>query len=132
MDLNHFWSGDLTLSPSGDLALASGDINAQQQLLRALMTNPALADSAGNPFASPDYTFHATWGAGIPRRIGRTLAVNELRAQIVATAKTIDGIAQSPPPTVAVTPINNGAAISISYTDATTNQPVTLSFDINQ
>ena len=130
-DLNHFWSNDLAISANGDLAVADGDTLAQQELLRALMTNPQLADSAGNPIASPDYTWHADFGAGIPRRIGKTLNTSELRGAILSTIRTIAGIAQSPAPAVTVTPFNNGAAVTIQYADATTGQIATLSFDIN-
>jgi hypothetical protein len=131
-DIGHFWSSDLSIAANGDLAVADGDTLAQQELLRALMTNPQLADSAGNPIASPDYTWHADFGAGIPRRIGKTLNVSELRGRIQSTIKTIAGIATSPTPVVTVTPFNNGAAVTIQYADAVTGQVSTLSFDINQ
>lgn len=131
-DASHFWSNDLSVASNGDLAVADGDTLSQQELLRALMTNPQLADSAGNPLASPDYTWHADFGAGIPRRIGKTLNVSELRGAILTTIKTIAGIAASPTPVVTVTPFNNGAAVTIQYADAVTGQVSTLSFDINQ
>ena len=132
MDLGHFWSNDLSIAANGDLAVADGDTLAQQELLRALMTNPQWSDSAGNPIASPDYTWHADFGAGIPRRIGKTLNVAELRGTIQSTIRTIAGIAVSPAPVVTVTPFNNGAAVTIQYADATTGQIATLSFDITQ
>ena len=131
-DASHFWSNDLSIAANGDLAIADGDTLAQQELLRALMTNPQWSDSAGNPLASPDYTWHADFGAGIPRRIGKTLNVAELRGSIQATIKTIAGIAPTPAPVVTVTPFNNGAAVTIQYADATTGQIATLSFDITQ
>jgi hypothetical protein len=131
-DVSHFWSNDLQIGANGDLSVADGDTLAQQELLRALMTNPLLADSAGNPIASPDYTWHADFGAGIPRRIGKTLNASELRGAILTTIKTIAGIAQVPTPVVTVTPFNNGAAVTIQYADAVTGQAATLSFDINQ
>ena len=96
------------------------------------MTNPQWSDAAGNPLASPDYTWHADFGAGIPFRIGKTLNVSELRGAIQTTIKTIDGIATSPAPVVTVTPFNNGAAVTIQYADAVTGQIATLSFDITQ
>jgi hypothetical protein len=131
-DLNHFWSNDLSIASNGDLALADGDTLAQQELLRALMTNPQREDSAGNPLSSPDYTWHAEFGAGIPYRIGKTLNASELRGTILSTIKTIAGIADTPSPVVTVTPFNNGAAVTIQYADAVTGQIATLSFDINQ
>lgn len=130
-DLGHFWSGDISLSPTGDLAVATGDTLAQQELLRALFTSPVLNDQAGNPFASPDYTFHATFGAGLGRRIGRPMAPSETRAAILSSIATIAGIAQSPAPNVIVAPFNNGMSVTIQYADAVTGQVATLSFDIN-
>lgn len=131
-DLGHFWSGDISLSPNGDLAVATGDTLAQQELLRALFTSPILNDQAGNPFASPDYTFHATFGAGLGRRIGRPMAPSETRAAILSSIALIAGIAQSPAPNVIVAPFNNGMSVTIQYADAVTGQIATLSFDINQ
>lgn len=131
-DLFQYWSNDLSIAANGDLSVADGDTLAQQELLRALMTNPQWSDSAGNPLASPDYTWHADFGAGIPRRIGKTLNASELRGTILSTIKTIAGIAQTPTPSVTVTPFNNGAAVTIQYADAVTGQVATLSFDINQ
>jgi hypothetical protein len=131
-DLGHFWGNDLSIAANGDLAVSTDDTLAQQELLRALMTNPRWTDSAGNPLASPDYTWHADFGAGIPYRIGKTLNVSELRGAIQKTIKTIAGIAASPAPVVTVTPFNNGAAVTIQYADAVTGQVATLSFDITQ
>jgi hypothetical protein len=131
-DLSQFWSNDLSIASNGDLAVANDDSLAQQELLRALMTNPQWSDSAGNPISSPDYTWHADFGAGIPRRIGKTLNVSELRGAIQSTIRTIAGIAPTPAPVVTVTPFNNGAAVTIQYADAVTGQIATLSFDINQ
>jgi hypothetical protein len=131
-DAFHVWGGDLALLPNGDLAIADGDTFAQQELLRTLMTSPALPDQAGNPFASPDYTFHADWGAGLGRRIGQPLNASRLRATILSSMATIAGIAKSPTPNVIVTPFNNGASVTIQYADAVTGQIATLSFDINR
>lgn len=131
-DVNHFWGNDISIAANGDLSFADGDTFAQQELLRALMTNPRWTDSTGSPIASPDYTWHPNFGAGIPRRIGRTLNASELRGVIQATIKTIAGIAQTPAPNVIVTPFNNGASVTIQYADAVTGQVATLSFDINQ
>jgi hypothetical protein len=130
-DLSQFWSGDIALSPNGDLAVATGDTLAQQELLRALFTSPVLNDAAGNPFASPDYTFHATWGAGLGRRIGRPMAPSETRAAILSSIALIAGIAQSPAPNVIVTPFNNGMSVTIQYADAVTGPQPPISFDIN-
>jgi hypothetical protein len=131
-DLNHYWSNDLQIGSNGDLSFADGDTLAQQELLRTLMTSPALSDQAGNPFASPDYTFHADWGAGLGRRIGRPLNASQLRSTILSSMATIAGIAKSPSPNVIVAPFNNGASVTIQYADAVTGQVATLSFDINQ
>ena len=81
-DLYHFWGNDLTASPSGDLATADDSETTLQQILRALMTNPALNDSAGNPIASADYSDHPTFGAGLPRRIGSNLNVGVIRGLV--------------------------------------------------
>jgi hypothetical protein len=131
-DIYHFWSNDLTVSASGDLLLADSSDTTQQQILRALLTNPALSDRAGNPLATADYSDHPTFGAGLPRRVGSTLNVAELRAIVRGVVVSFPGVARNPSPTIDITPFNDGATINIQYADLITGTTETLSFDINQ
>ncbi|WAT04105.1 hypothetical protein O1V64_17900 [Rouxiella badensis] len=43
-----------------------------------------------------------------------------------------DAVAQDPTPTVTLTIIEQGVSVYVSYTDATTGTPATLSFDVTR
>jgi hypothetical protein len=131
-DIYHFWGNDINVSASGDLLLAGESDTTQQQILRALLTNPALSDRAGNPLATADYSDHPDFGAGLPRRVGSTLNVAELRALIRSVVVSFPSVARTPSPQIDVTPFNDGATIDIQYADLITGTTETLFFDINQ
>jgi len=38
-DISHLWGNDLTIGPTGDLAVASNDGLTQQRVLRRLLTS---------------------------------------------------------------------------------------------
>jgi hypothetical protein len=132
MDLYHFWGEDLNVSASGDLATANDSDTTTQEILRQLMTNPALNDAAGNPISSADYADHPTWGAGLPRRIGSTIDMPTVRAVVRSVVYSYRTVARSPAPSIVVTPFNDGATVSISYLNLVTGETDTLSFDINK
>ncbi len=52
-DLSHQWGDDLTVGPTGDMALVTGSVFGQQRVLRRLMTNPG------------DYIWQLDYGAGL-------------------------------------------------------------------
>ncbi|MDN8027906.1 phage tail protein [Burkholderia multivorans] len=131
-DLYHYWGGDLVVSPSGDLAVANDSDTTTQQILRALMTNPALSDAAGNAIASADYSDHPTFGAGLPRKIGSTISIPAVRAIVRSVVYSFHSVCRSPAPTIDVQPFNDGATINIQYVNAVTGETDTLYFDINK
>lgn len=131
-DIYHFWGGDIFASPTGDLQTADDSDSTTQQILRALMTNPALSDAVGNAIASADYSDHPQWGAGLPRKIGSNLNVSNVIATIRNIMFSFPGVARTPQPVIQVTPFNTGASIEIQYVNSITGEPDTLSFDINQ
>jgi hypothetical protein len=130
-DLYHFWESDLVASANGDILLASGTVIAEQRVLRRLMTNPQLVDDQGDVLASPDYTWHPTYGAGLPREIGGPIDVVGVTAVIQSQMSQEEGVSQSPAPQIAVTPFQNGLNAFIQYNDALSNLPVVLNFDVN-
>jgi hypothetical protein len=130
-DIYHYWGGDLVVSASGDLQVATVADTSTQQILRALMTNPAL-QIQGEPAATADYADHPDWGAGLPRRIGSNLNVAVIQGAIRTCMYGFPSVARTPAPTIDVQPFNNGASIDISYYNLTTGETETLSFDIGQ
>lgn len=125
-DLDHYIGGDIGPSASGDLQGVVGITRGQQKLLRRLLTNPQDSDAAG------DYIFHPTYGAGLPKYVGRLASLQEIKALIKGQCLLEDAVAKSPPPEVTVKSIVDGITVKISYTDADTSEPVFLSFDVNK
>ncbi len=115
-DIAQWFGNDLSVGPSGDLAVATGSFEVKQRILRALMTVPG------------DYIWYLGFGAGLPAMVGqpanpqRTAAI--IRAQVLADP----GVAMSPPPRVAVSATSDGVVTAnITYSDATTGAVQTLS-----
>ena len=119
-DVNHWVGGDITVSPTGDLGLASADLRTQQRIVRRLVTNPG------------DYIFHTDYGAGLPQKIGETLDVPALRGLIRAQILQEAGVAQSPEPQVDVAAITGGVSVRILYSSAITREPVSLQFNVSK
>jgi hypothetical protein len=132
VDIYHFWGSDLSVSPSGDLLLADLPTTGTQRVYRRLLTNPALSDSAGNSVASADYTWHPTYGAGVPRKIGSPGNVPATKALIKGQMLLEQAVAQSPAPQISVTQTQNAVSTTIQYTDANTATPQFVSFDSSQ
>lgn len=119
-ELVHYFGNDLQVSPTGDLSIASDSQARQQRVLRRLLTNVQ------------DYIFHPEYGAGLPAQVGQPTDIAGIKAVIGGQLLLEASVAQSPPPVVAVTPIPNGVACSIKYTDNINGAPVSLTFDVNR
>ncbi len=57
-DLAHYFGQDLSLGPTGDLALVSGSLAVEQRVLRRLLTAPGA------------YIWHVPYGAGLGALVG--------------------------------------------------------------
>lgn len=131
-DVFHWYGGDLFASPSGDIALSDIPTTGTQRVYRRLLTNPQLLDSAGNVAASPDYTWHPTYGAGVPRKVGSPGNAPATRALIRGQMLLESAVAPQPAPAINLTQQNNTVSAAIQYTDANTATAQFVSFDINQ
>lgn len=131
IDCFHYYGNDLVVSPSGDLALANQSTTGTQRVYRRLLTNPSLSDTAGNPIASPDYTWHPNYGAGIPRKVGSPGNVPATRALIKGQMLLESAVARQPAPQIALTQVNNVVSSTIQYIDASTATAQFVSFDLN-
>ena len=116
-DAQQLWGNDLTLTPSGDIALSDGDNLTRERLIRRLLTSVR------------GYIFHLTYGAGIPQRIGDTLDADLIMGVVAAQVRKEATVATRPAPVITVLPILNGVNVSIKYQSAITGQQVALSFD---
>lgn len=114
-DISHYFGADLTLGPTGDLAVSSGTQNGQERVLRRLLTNPG------------DYIWHPKYGAGLPAMVGQPVNTARIRAIIRSQIMKEAVVARSPAPVIAVTSNSRGFVYaSIRYVDATTGDTQTL------
>ncbi|MGA7584842.1 MAG: hypothetical protein WCB03_02320 [Rouxiella badensis] len=79
-----------------------------------------------------DYIFHPAYGASLGQKVGESVNINEWKALILGQMLLEDAVAQDPTPTVTLTIIEQGVSVYVSYTDATTGTPATLSFDVTR
>jgi len=119
-DLHHYIGGDLAVSNTGDIAIATGTQEGQQRVLRRLLTNGG------------DYIWNLDYGAGVSQEIGKTLDVGRVRALIREQLFNEGIVSHSPDPVISVTPIQNGISVRVQYVDAIQKQQVSLAFDINR
>lgn len=109
--------GDLSVGPTGDLAVVDGVALTQQRVLRRLLTNQG------------DYIWQLNYGAGLGRFVGKPGAPAEIagvtRSQLLQEA----AVAPSPPPVVTTVAGDDGTVLAtLTYTDAATGQASTVSF----
>lgn len=129
-DLDHFWSGDVAVSPTGDLGPASDSTRTKQRILRRLLTNPAQKDSAGNVIVPGDYIWHPDYGAGLPRYVGEIIDFKKITSLVRGQVLLEAAVARNPEPVIELQEITNGISCTIRYNDAVTGKPETLSFNV--
>lgn len=118
-DLAHIVGSDLQLSPSGDLAIISGDDQTQQRLLHRLLT------SAGT------YIWQLSYGAGLPSLIGSVASQQQITAIIRAQMRLEAAVLAIPEPSVVLTSGQIGeVSATISYTDAVSGNEQILALSI--
>jgi phage baseplate assembly protein W len=122
-DISHQWGSDLTIGPTGDLAVAAGASLGQQRVLRRLLTNPG------------DYIWQLDYGAGLARFIGQPGNALQIRAVVRSQIFKEAAVARTPEPVIDVSFAPAGAAgtvyVHIRYVDANTGQTQLLSFSVS-
>jgi phage baseplate assembly protein W len=119
-DLSHQWGADLSVGPSGDLAVVTGSTLGQQRVLRRLLTNPG------------EYIWQTTYGAGLPGLIGQTVSAAGLRAVVRSQIFKEAAVARTPEPVIDVQPAgtSDGAYVHIRYVDAPSGLSTVLSLTV--
>lgn len=118
-DIKHTIGGDLTLSPTGDIALSDGAELGQERVLRRLLTNPA------------DYIWHLAYGAGLPRFVGEVADKSRIIAVTRAQMYREGVVARTPAPNITVDVQMTGlVTLGIQYVDQATQTPVALNFNV--
>jgi hypothetical protein len=107
------WGGDLSVGPSGDIAVAPVQTEIQQRLVRRLLTS------------SGDYIWHTDYGAGLGKYVGETYVPNLIEGTILNQLQYEKLIAISPSPSVQ---INQSLAGDFSTISVTVQYQVTGTF----
>jgi phage baseplate assembly protein W len=116
-DLSHQWGSDLTLSPTGDLATATGAALTQQRVLKRLLTNQG------------DYIWQLDYGAGLAGFVGTPASAASIAALIRSQIFKESGVAITPAPVIDIQATQTGSlAVQIRYADASTGETQLLSF----
>lgn len=114
-DINHVVGSDLSVGPTGDLAVVDQNVWTQQRVLRRLLTNPG------------GYIWQLTYGAGLPGMIGKTVSAQQIAAIIRRQIGLEAAVSQQPEPQVV---LQSGAVgnvfATITYQDAQTGASQTL------
>jgi phage baseplate assembly protein W len=114
------WGGDLSVGPTGDLALVDGTTLGQQRVLRRLLTNPG------------DYIWHLDYGAGLAQFVGQTANVAAINATIRSQIFMEASVARLPEPVIEVQSVPDGSVyVYIRYVDATNGATQVLSFSVS-
>lgn len=117
-DLDHQWGEDIALSPTGDLARASGAERSRQRVLRRLLTNPM------------EYLWEEGYGAGLPQEIGQAKDLAKIRAKIRGQMLLEPSVVRAPEPLVEVRDVPGGVGVKVQYVALPDKQPVSLTFQL--
>lgn len=129
-DLSLEYGGDLDVSQDGDYAIADGDVELRQDVIRALATNKREVLDDGT-ILDAEYLFHEDYGASLGRRIGRTVSrggagpdTNAIENSTRRALATVPGISKTQPPAIKTIVVEGGVRLLIAPTSAATNKPV--------
>jgi hypothetical protein len=118
-DISLLWGGDLSVGPTGDIALADGTALTQQRVLRRLLTN------AG------DYIWQLTYGAGLGQFVGQPGAAAAIQGVARTQMLQESTVAASPAPVIsAAASVDDTVTLSIQYADSQTQTTNLLTFSI--
>lgn len=120
-DISHQFGADLALSPTGDIATATGLALTQQRLLKRLLTN------AG------DYIWNLDYGAGLGAFVGQPANTAGIAAIVRSQIFKEAAVARMPEPIIDIQSGPTGAGgnsvyVHIRYADASTGETQILSF----
>lgn len=118
-DLQMAWSGDVSSSPTGDLATVSGPALGTERVLRRLLTNPG------------EYIWHPEYGAGLARFVGQPADPAGIQALIRSQMLLEAAVAATPEPVISVQSDPGGSlSVQIRYADAATADARALSIEL--
>lgn len=108
------WGSDLSIGPTGDIAVAPVPDEIQHRIIRRLLTN------------SGDYVWHPGYGAGLGAYVGRPFSPRPVESAVLYHIKYETLVRSSPMPKVVAGAVTDQspstAAITIQY--STDDMPV--------
>ena len=114
------WSGDLQISPNGDVLLVSDSALGQQRVLRRLLTN------------MNDYIWAPDYGAGLGEYVGATINTRQIVGGIRRQLFDEATVARLPQPAVEVDLVGNGGVyVDLQYSDAVSLTAQSLTFTVS-
>jgi phage baseplate assembly protein W len=119
-DASLVWSGDLSVTPAGDLSLADGPVLGQQRVLRRLLTN------------LEDYTWQPDYGGGLGQFVGQVAQPRAIEGAIRGQLYAEAAVAHQPEPQVTTSAQPDGSVfVAIAYSDAASAETQTLTFSVS-
>ncbi len=129
-DLSLEYGNDLDIAPDGDFAIADGDVELRQDIVRALATNAREVLDDGT-ILDAEYLFHQDYGASLGRRVGRTVSrggtgpdQGAIENSVRRALGTVPGVSKTQPPAIKSSVVSGGVRLLIAPTSAATNKPV--------
>jgi hypothetical protein len=117
--MSHYFGNDASVSASGDLLTSTGNILANQRILRRLMTNPG------------SMLYHPEYGGGLGLFVGKVANAQVIKATILAQMQLEASVDQTTTPTVQVQVTTNGYVyVAVAYIYALTGEASSLSFKV--
>lgn len=119
-DADHWWGGDLFLTPSGDINTVTNLNRDNQRIFRRVCTNGSL--SGGHV---GEYFFHSDYGGSAPWYVGQAIDEIELEGVLRYQMYQEACVSHSPEPTITPNINPNGEfTAQISYTNNNTGKKV--------
>jgi hypothetical protein len=96
------WGGDLSVGPSGDIAVSPIQLETQQRIVRRLLTNPG------------SYIWHTDYGAGLGNYVGIPYSSDTIENTILNQLLHEQLVVTAPPPAVQINQPPGGVFSTIS------------------
>jgi hypothetical protein len=125
--------GDLVISPSGGILMATGWDQVRQRIMRRLFTNPELKLADGEVIPA-DYIFDKDYGIGINQLIDELITstfLSNLTSRIKQGVMTDEGVDSTKDPLIEYFALNQGIYVQITVT-LTTGIQGQLVFEIQR
>ncbi len=117
--MSHYFGNDASISASGDLLTSTGNLLANQRILRRLMTNPG------------SMLYHPEYGGGLGLFVGKVVDAQVIRATILSQMQLEASVDQTTTPIVRVQVTTSGYVyVAIQYIYAATGEASSLSFQV--